>query len=327
MTSARACTLAAFALAAASSAFCADWKPERNVELIVGTAPGAAPDRTARSIQAIFQKRRIFEGPMTVVNKPGGGNVVAWTYLNQHAGNGHYTMIGNLNAIISRAIGVSPYGAGDYTWIAMLFDEYFAVSVRGDSTIANARELLARLQKDPGSATIGVSTSIGGGNHLSAALALQRAGVDVRRVKFVAFKGSADSITALLGGHVDAVSTAVSAVVPHVRSGQMRTVAVSSARRLGAPLAEVPTWSEQGAQAVVSNFRAVIAPRGTSADAVSFWESRYAQLSETAEWKAELEKNLWSASFMDSAKTNAAISGYVKDVDALVNTLGLKKNP
>ena len=207
----------------------------------------------------------------------------------------------------------------------MLFDEYFAVSVRADSAIANGRDLIARLQKDPASMTIGVSTSIGSGNHLSAALAFQRAGVDLKRVKFVAFKGSADSITALLGGHVDAVSTAVSAAVPHVRSGQMRTVAVSSAQRLGAPLAEVPTWSEQGAAAVVSNFRAVIAPKGTGADAVAFWQSRFAQLSETPEWKADLEKNLWSANFMDSAKTTAAISGYVKDVDALVGALGLRK--
>ena len=52
--------------------------------------------------------------------------------------------------------------------------------------------------KDPGAVTIGVSTSIGGGNHFSAALALQRAGVDLKRVRFVAFKGSAESITAQL---------------------------------------------------------------------------------------------------------------------------------
>jgi len=55
----------------------------------------------------------------------------------------------------------------------------------------------------------------------------------------------------------------------------------------------------------VSNFRAVIAPKGTGADAVAFWQTRFAQLSETPEWKADREKNLWSAHFMDSAKTGA----------------------
>jgi putative tricarboxylic transport membrane protein len=267
----------------------AGWKPDRVVEIIVGTAPGAAPDKTARLIQRLWQTRGLYEGPVTVVNKPGGGNLIAWSYLNQHAGNGHYQMIGNFNVLLSRAIGQSPYAHTDYTWVAMLFDEFFAVSVRTDSPIGTGRDLTARLLKDPGALAIGVSTSIGGANHLSAALALQRAGVDPRRVKFVAFKGSAESVTALLGGHIDAVATAVSAVVPHVRNGQLRTIAVSSPQRLGGALASVPTWAEQGIKGTMTNFRAVIAPKGTDANAVKFWEARYAALAAQDEWKKDLE--------------------------------------
>jgi len=304
----------------------AAWQPDRAVEIIVGTAPGAAPDKTARAIQRLWQTRGIFDGPVSVINKPGGDNLIAWNYLNQHAGNGHYQMIGNLNVLISRAIGRSPYPHTDYTWIATLFDEYFAVSVRADSPLSNGRELVAKLLKDTRSVVIGVSTSIGGANHLSVALALQRAGVDPRRVKFVAFKGSANSVTALLGGHVDAVSTAVSAVVPHVRSGLLRTIAVSSPQRLGAPLATVPTWAEQGIKGTMSNFRAVIAPKGIDAAAAKYWEARYAQLSEQDEWKKDLEMNLWSWNFLDSAKTVTAITEYADEVETLVGTLGLRKS-
>lgn len=311
---------AAFAVAQPAA-----WKPERNVEIIVGTAPGAAPDKTARLIQKIWQGQRIYEGPVSIVNKPGGGNLIAWNYLNQQAGNGHFQMIGNLNVLISRALGISPYGHGDYTWVATLFDEYFALSVRADSPLAGGRDLIARLQKDPASAVIGVSTSIGGANHLSAALALQRAGIDPRRVRFVAFKGSAESVTALLGGHVDVVSTAVSAAVPLVRNGQIRTVAVSSPQRLGAALAQVPTWNELGIKGTMTNFRAVIAPKGTDAAAVKFWESRYAQLAAQEEWKKDLEANLWAWNFLDAAKTLAAVGEYAAEVDALVGTLGLRK--
>ena len=317
--------LAVALVAAEAGAQLPAWKPDKVVEIIVGTAPGAAPDRTARTIQRIWQTRGIFDGPVSVINKPGGGNLIAWTYLNQHAGNGHYLMIGNLNVIISRAIGRSPYAHTDYTWIAMLFDEFFAVSVRADSTIGSGRDLIARLLKDPGSATIGVSTSIGGANHLSAALALQRAGIDPRRVRFVAFKGSGESVTALLGGHVDAISTAVSAVVPHVRSGQMRTIAVSAPKRLGEPLAAVPTWSEQGVNGTMTNFRAIIAPKDAGARAAAYWEQRFAQLSEAGEWKTDLERNLWSWNFLDSKKTAAAVSSYAEEVEALIGTLGLRK--
>lgn len=303
------------------------WKPDKATEIIVGTAPGAAPDKTARTMQRIWQARGIYDGPVSVVNKPGGGNVIAWTYLNQHAGNGHYLMIGNLNVIISRAIGRSPFAHSDFAWIAMLFDEFFALSVRADSAVSNGRDLVARLLKDPGALTVGVSTSLGGANHLSTALALQRAGVDPRRVKFVAFKGSADSITALLGGHIDAAATAVSAVVPHVRSSQLRAIAVSAPNRLGGPLATVPTWVEQGVNGTMTNFRAVIAPKGTAAGPVAFWERRFAQLAESEEWKADLESSLWSWNFMDSAKTVAAVASHAEEVDALVITLGLRKAP
>jgi len=303
------------------------WKPDRVVEIIVGTAPGAAPDKTARLIQRLWQTRGLYEGPVTVVNKPGGGNLIAWNYLNQHAGNGHYQMIGNFNVLISGAIGKSPYAHTDFTWIAMLFDEFFAASVRADSPIASGRDLTARLLRDAGSVTIGVSTSIGSANHLSAALALQRAGVDPRRVKFVAFKGSADSVTALLGGHIDVVATAVSAVVPLVRNGQLRTIAVSSPRRLGGPMAAVPTWEEQGIKGTMTNFRSVIAPKGTDAGAVKFWEMRYAELAAQDEWKNDLEANLWAWNFLDAAKTVAAVAEYASDVDALVGILGLRKAP
>lgn len=303
------------------------WKPDRTVEIIVGTAPGAAPDKTARLVQRLWQTRGLYEGPVTVVNKPGGGNLIAWSYLNQHAGNGHYQMIGNLNVLISRAIGLSPYAHTDYTWIATLFDEFFAITVRADSPMSSGRDLASRLLKDPGSVVIGVSTSIGGANHLSAALALQRAGVDSRRVKFVAFKGSAESVTALLGGHIDAVSTAVSAVVPHVRNGQLRTIAVSSPQRLSGALATVPTWVEQGIKGAMTNFRAVIAPKGTDAGAVKFWEARYAELTAQDEWKKDLEANLWAWNFLDAGKTVAAVAEYASDVDALVSILGLRKAP
>ena len=301
------------------------WKPDRVLELIVGTAPGAAPDKTARAIQRIWQAQGIFDGAVTVVNKPGGGNLIAWNYLNQHAGNGHYLMIGNLNVLISRAIGRSPHARSDFIWVATLFDEYFALSVRSDSPIAGGRDLVAKLQQDPGSLSIGVSTSIGGANHLSAALALQRAGIEARRVRFVAFKGSADSITALLGGHVDAVATAVSAVVPHVQGGRMRTVAVSSPQRLPGVLAQAPTWEEQGVKGTMTNFRTIIGPKGMEQAATLFWERRLALLADQEEWKADLARNLWVWNFLDAANTQVAVSGYAEDVETLVSALGLRK--
>lgn len=317
--------IAAFAaVIACSSAVAQSWKPDRNLELIVGTAPGAAPDKTARLIQKVWSAKGIFDGPVTVVNKPGGGNIVAWNYLNQHAGDPHYLMIGNLNVLISRAIGRSPFAHTDFTWVATLFDEYFAVSVQAASPFKTGRDLIDRLKEDPTSVSIGVSTSIGGANHLSAALAMQNAGIDSRKVRFVAFKGSADSIVALLGGHVDAVATAASSVPTHIRAGAMRTIAVSAPKRLGGALADTPTWTEMGIDGAMTNFRTIIGPRGMDAAARAFWEQRLAALSEQAEWKEDLEKNTWVWNYRDGAATDAEVGRAAKRVEELVNTLGIR---
>jgi tripartite-type tricarboxylate transporter receptor subunit TctC len=77
----------------------------------------------------------------------------------------------------------------------------------------------------------------------------------------------------------------------------------------------------------MTNFRAVMAPKGTDAGAVKFWEARYAQLAAQDEWKKDLEENLWAWNFLDAAKTVAAVTEYAGEVDALVNTLGLRKQP
>ena len=101
----------------------------------------------------------------------------------------------------------------------------------------------------------------------------------------------------------------------------------SSPQRLGGPLATVPTWVEQGVKGTMTNFRAVIAPKGTDSGAVRFWESRYAQLAALDEWKADLESNLWASNFLDTTRTAVAISEYATEVDALVGALGLRKSP
>ncbi len=84
--------LTAGACLAAASALAQSWKPERPVEIIIGTSAGGPQDRTGRTIQKILQDLKFVPTPITVVNKPGGGGAVGLAYLAQHAGDGHYLM-------------------------------------------------------------------------------------------------------------------------------------------------------------------------------------------------------------------------------------------
>jgi putative tricarboxylic transport membrane protein len=78
------------AVAYAGHAAAADWKPEKNVEIVAMSGPGGANDVIARALQRIMQQMKLVEAPITVVSKVGAGGVLGWTYLNQHAGDGGY---------------------------------------------------------------------------------------------------------------------------------------------------------------------------------------------------------------------------------------------
>ena len=95
-------------LLAYASNVMAQWKPDKPIEIIVGTGVGGGQDKSARTVQRILQERRLVDVPVTVVNKPGGGGAVGWTYLNQHAGEGHVIYVGNPTLLTNHIVGRSP---------------------------------------------------------------------------------------------------------------------------------------------------------------------------------------------------------------------------
>jgi putative tricarboxylic transport membrane protein len=103
-----ACFTLFFALAPLAASAQA-WKPQRPVELIVGSAAGNSNDLMLRLIAQVTQEKRLLDVPMNVMNKPGGGNTIAWNYLNQHANDGHYLMMANLNLSVGHLTGTTTF--------------------------------------------------------------------------------------------------------------------------------------------------------------------------------------------------------------------------
>jgi putative tricarboxylic transport membrane protein len=144
-------------------------------------------------------------------------------------------------------------------------------------------------------------------------------------LKPVVFKGSAEAITALLGGHIDwGVAGAVNAIA-HVANGRMRVIAVAAPQRLGGPLSVAPTWRELGVDLVYGNWRGVIGPKGLTPAQVAFWESALRRMSQTPEWKADLEKNHWTEHFLTGAPLNREIEKEYGELKTALAELGLVK--
>ena len=218
MTSIAKTILAVLLCAAAAAHAQPAWKPEKSVEIIIGTSPGGPQDRLGRTLQKVLQESRLVEVPVSVENKPGGGGAVALAALAQRTG-GSTLMINAPTMLNNQITGKSPLPYTDFTALAILGIEYECVAVRADSPLKSAKELVDRLKKDPSALSVSIGTSLGNAGHLAYALAMKAAGVDIKKLKTVAFNSAGDGITALLGGHLDLASTPPSAVLQHVQAG------------------------------------------------------------------------------------------------------------
>ena len=317
--------IAVLLFGAAGMAGAQPWKPQQQVEIIVGSAAGSSPDTMARVIQKIWQEKRIVEVPATVMNRVGGGNTIAWSFLNQRQGDGHYLMISNINLSAGHLTGTTTFSFRDFTPLGILFHEYIALSVAADSPIKDGKDLLARLKKDPASASLGVSSVAGGANHMAAGLVYRTAGIDIKKVRTVVFDSAGKVMTAALGGHVDVAATSITAALRQVQAGKVRVLGVSAPKRLGGEMAQFPTWREVGADMEFSNYRGMIGPKNLGAAQIAYWEGVLAALDRDEAWRAHLEKTQLDRVLLNGRDTLK----YQEDLDgklrAVLGDLGLLK--
>ncbi len=192
------------------------WKPDRTVEIVVGSAAGGGNDKTGRTLLRIWQENGWLENAI-VVNKVGGGGALAYAYAAQTPGDGHRIAVARTGLLTNHIRGLSPLGPADVTAIAMVADEPMSLSVRADSAMKTVGDLVARWKADPQSISISLGSSRGSTTHFLVALIARAGSVDPRKLKTLTFGGGAESVTNLLGGHIDLVSLAVGNIVAHHR--------------------------------------------------------------------------------------------------------------
>jgi putative tricarboxylic transport membrane protein len=303
----------------------APWKPDRPVELVVGSAAGNSNDLMLRLIARIAQEKRLLDVPMNVMNKPGGGNTIAWNYLTQRAGDGHYLMMANLNLSVGHLTGTTTFSYRDFTPVCLLYDEYVVFVVRNESPIKTGRDLLDRLKKDPTALSLSFSSVAGGANHIAAGLAFKAAGIDVKKVRAVVFDSAGKAITAALGGHVDVVAASASSAVSHLKAGTVRVIGISAPSRIGGVFAEMPTFREMGANTSFSNYRGLIAGKTLPPNQLAYWEQFFANLDKDPSWRAHLDKNEWEANYTNSRDTRKYWDELDAQMRGTLDDLGLLK--
>lgn len=238
--------------------------PERPITLVVPYTPGGVTDALARTVAKSLSDR--LKQPVIVENRAGGGANIGAAYVAKAPADGYTLLMGSA---ATHAINSSLYKKltydhiKDFAPIALVAEVPNILVVHPSVPAKDVKELISHAKANPGKLNFGSSGS-GGTIHLSGELFKTMAGVDMVHI---AYKGSAPAVTDLIAGQTQLMFD--SSVVPHVKSGKLRALGVTSAKRSSA-LPDVPTIAEAGLPGYEATaWFGVLAPAGTSPDIVN----------------------------------------------------------
>ncbi|WP_406626236.1 Bug family tripartite tricarboxylate transporter substrate binding protein [Acidovorax sp. SDU_ACID1] len=253
--------LAALAMAALC-ATAAAW-PDKSVTIVVPFPPGGSTDTIAR---AMAQKMGDTLGQSFVVdNRPGATGTIGATAVKRAPADGYTLLFASLGpyVITPHLMKSAPYdAAADFDYISVPVQAPNVLVASSAQQARTVTEVVAALKAQPGKLSF-ASSGNGSSDHLSAEMFWQQSGTSGTHVPY---KGGAPAINDLLGGQVDFSFQNVNAVLPHIRAGKLRAIAVTGDKR-SPVLPDVPTLAEAGVQgAEVYSWQGLAAPRGLPAD-------------------------------------------------------------
>jgi tripartite-type tricarboxylate transporter receptor subunit TctC len=249
-------------LACLPSAFAQSW-PNKPVTIVVPFPPGGSTDAVARAMATKMGERL---GQQFVVdNKAGATGTIGAGQVKRALADGYQLLVTSLGPLViaPHLIKNIPYDPlKDFDLITVAVQAPNVLVVPASSPHKTVADVLAHHKAQPGKMSF-ASSGNGSSDHLTAELFWQQTGTTGLHVPY---KGGAPAMSDLLGGQVDASFQNINAVVPHVKAGKLRALAVTAEKR-AAVLPDVPTLAEAGVRGVdVYSWQALVAPRGLPAD-------------------------------------------------------------
>jgi tripartite-type tricarboxylate transporter receptor subunit TctC len=247
------------ALSALPSAHAADY-PTKPVTLIIGFAPGGPSDVMARILTRKMEET--LKQSLVIENRPGAGGSIAGTAVARAAPDGYTVLLatGSLLAInpsLYRNLGYDP--EKDFEPIALVGTQTNVLYTHPSLPAKTFKEFLDYAKANPGKLSFG-----SGGNGTPAHLAGELLKIEAKiEMTHVPFRGTGPALQSVIGGHVPAAFNPPSPLLPHIRSGAIRPLAVTTLERTSA-LPDVPTIAESGFSGFdATTWHALVAPAGT----------------------------------------------------------------
>jgi len=253
------CFTAAHAALLAPAVHAAEWSPTKSIRFIVGNPPGGATDLVGRILQpklsAALGKQIIID------NRAGANGLISLEILKHAEPDGHTVGLGHIGIlIVSPAIQKVPFDTHrDFATIGLMVSLQNIIITHASVSAKNLTEYI-NIAKTGSGAMQYATSGVGSPGHLAASLLESMTGTQMTHVPY---KGGGPAITDLLAGHVPSFFAVISTGVPHVQSGKVRGIAVTSTRRADA-VPDVPTIAEAGIKGYAAvNWYGLLAPAKT----------------------------------------------------------------
>ncbi len=294
--------------------------PLDKTECLAPAKPGGGFDLTCKLAQTGLMQGKFISDPMRITYMPGGIGAVAYNAIvAQRPAEANTIVAFSGGSLLNLAQGkFGRYNENDVRWLAAVGSDFGAVIVAENSPFKSIKDVIAAVKADPSKVVFGAGGTVGSQDWMKAALVAKSAGINPKSMRFVAFEGGGEAITALQGGHVQVYSGDASEAEEQMKAGaKIRVLAVLSDKRLEGKLSSVPTAKEQGVDIewpIIRGF--YLGPKVSDAD-YKIWSDTFAKMMATPAFaKLRAERGLFAFD-----KSGPELDTYVKQRVAYYRTL------
>lgn len=313
-------------LVLAGAAFAAVAGPLDKTECIAPAKPGGGFDLTCKLAQQALLEGKFISDPMRVTYMPGGIGAVAYNAIIAQRPDENNTIVafsgGSLLNIAQGKFG--RYNENDVRWLSAVGADFGAVIVAENSPYKSLKDVIAAVKADPTKVVFGAGGTVGSQDWMKAALVAKAAGLDPKAMRFVAFEGGGEAITALQGGHVQVYSGDASEAAQQQKAGsKIRVLAVMADKRLSGDMSSIPTAKEQGVDVewpIIRGF--YLGPKVSDAD-YKVWSDTFKKMMATPAFdKIRAERGLFPFD-LTGPEADAYMKKRVAEYRKLVHDFGL----
>ncbi len=292
--------------------------PDQPIEMTVMFGAGSAADVTARHLAEGIAKRLSVAVP--VVNRTGAGGAAGLVHLSQQKPNGYAIVWTSNQMSTTYHSGQLPLAYDNFTPVARVSVETPALAVKADAPWKNLKEMLEYAKENPEKVRIG-NSGAGSHTHLSAAALFANVGAKTIDVPFQTGQATVN----LLGGRIEGAVQLPAAFISHVKSGDLRIIAVLGRER-DPIFPDVPTAKEQGFDVQLDMWRGIAAPKDTPADVVAKLQKAIEETVASPEFSEAGKTVGFRPAFMPANDFGILIASDDKKLGDVMSQLGMKKS-